>query len=224
MLLSVFKRQPLFFLCLFAVTVPGLLCLILYPSADVFIQLNFFHNNYLNTFFDNFTLLGDGIFTIAVFLVLILMDRLTLAAQILGAYLMSGIAVQVLKVVVAAPRPREIIPAGTYHNFIDGITHYGFSSFPSGHTASAFALATLFCLHAHTKQSGPVFAMLAIAVGYSRIYLGQHFLTDVMAGAFIGMLSAIVMYRYLQEVKFGRVETPVRQMQVSFDQLQKSIS
>jgi len=219
MLLSIFRRQPLFFLCLFGVTVPGIICLVLYPSKDVFIQLNIFHNDYLNTFFANYTLLGDGIFTIAVFLVLLLMDRLTLGTQVLAAYLLSGLAVQILKITVAAPRPREVIPAETYTNFIDGITHYGFSSFPSGHTASAFALATLFCLHAPQKQLGFVFAILAIAVGYSRIYLGQHFLHDVMAGALLGIVSALLVYRYVQEVKTGGSPvTRASQLRISFDQ------
>ena len=58
-------------------------------------------------------------------------------------------------------------------------------SFPSGHTAGAFLMATLLS-HFFPAVTVPVF-VLAAAVGFSRIYNGVHFPSDVIAGLFLGM-------------------------------------
>jgi undecaprenyl-diphosphatase len=65
-------------------------------------------------------------------------------------------------------------------------------AFPSGHTSSAFATATSLAIA--TKKwyvAVPAFAWSA-SVGYSRIYLGQHYPSDVIMGAIVGTSSAII--------------------------------
>ncbi len=66
----------------------------------------------------------------------------------------------------------------------------GQTSFPSGHTMAAFALYSLLTLMVGRKYAplGVVFALLAVLVGISRIFLVQHFLIDVLAGAVLGLL------------------------------------
>lgn len=66
-------------------------------------------------------------------------------------------------------------------------------SFPSGHTAVAFA-ATAAIFFAGYKKTAIALAFYAVLVGFSRIYLGVHYLTDVLAGAFIGVLIAYGIY------------------------------
>ena len=58
------------------------------------------------------------------------------------------------------------------------------SSFPSGHTAGSFAAAT--ALAAFYPRERPVLFGLAAGVGFSRVYLGHHFVSDVLVGAALG--------------------------------------
>ncbi|HLB20049.1 MAG TPA: phosphatase PAP2 family protein [Gaiellaceae bacterium] len=60
------------------------------------------------------------------------------------------------------------------------------SSFPAGHAATAFAGATLLSYLA--PRLAPLFVGLAAAIGFSRIYVGVHYPTDVLAGALIGIV------------------------------------
>ncbi|MDX1910715.1 MAG: phosphatase PAP2 family protein [Saprospiraceae bacterium] len=72
----------------------------------------------------------------------------------------------------------------------------GQTSFPSGHSMAAFALYGLLALMlpSHRKQWGLLLAIMAIFVGISRIFLVQHFLADVLGGAFLGLLLSSVVW------------------------------
>jgi undecaprenyl-diphosphatase len=69
-------------------------------------------------------------------------------------------------------------------------------SFPSGHTATSFGLATMICLcrGKNLKVSEAILWFgLALLVGLSRIYRGVHWPTDVLAGAFAGISAACLL-------------------------------
>jgi undecaprenyl-diphosphatase len=68
-------------------------------------------------------------------------------------------------------------------------------SFPSGHSASAFAGAWL--LRQHFPALTPLLYLLAGLVGFSRIYLGDHYPGDVLSGSLLGHLFAVVFGRVL---------------------------
>jgi membrane-associated phospholipid phosphatase len=203
MLYKSIRPQKLFFLLLLIYFVIGVLFISLNSHADSFLLSNIFHRRYLDIFFTNYTLLGDGIFSIALFLVLVLSERLTLAIQVILSYLFSGICVQLLKQLIAAPRPKVFFSEASYAYFFEGLTRSGFSSFPSGHTASAFALATLLSLHTDKRYLAVLYFSFAIVIGYSRVYLGQHFPKDVLAGSFMGVFCALFIHWLVKEVKIS---------------------
>lgn len=64
-------------------------------------------------------------------------------------------------------------------------------SFPSGHTATAFAGATV--LSSLEPRAAPAFYVLAAAIAYSRLYVGVHFPLDVVGGLAIGLATALLL-------------------------------
>ena len=111
-----------------------------------FIDLNPYHRSVLDTFFVYLTFLGDGLFAIIICLIYLLLRRWSRACQLISAFLVSALLAQILKNIFSMPRPKQFFPPGQYPYFIDGVTHIGFASFPSGHSTSIFALATLLAI------------------------------------------------------------------------------
>ena len=172
----------------------GLFFLLTLGKAASFMDLNAYHQTTLDTIFIWVTFLGNGVFSIIVFVIFLLQRRWSKAAQVMTAFLLSALVAQILKNLFSMPRPKQFFAPGQYHYFIDGVTGIGFASFPSGHTTSIFALVTLLAIFTKDRKAKIGFLLAGVAVGYSRIYLGQHFLGDVLMGSCIGTLTAVLVH------------------------------
>ena len=121
-------------------------------------------------FFDLAGLSGFSVFVIAVAIL---------------AIILAGIITILVKELVSSPRPPSILGDGV---FVLGPVLRG-NSFPSGHTATAFAAA--FSLKPTVPRWVYRFAVVgAAAVGFSRIYIGAHFPLDVLFGMSAGWIAA----------------------------------
>jgi undecaprenyl-diphosphatase len=121
------------------------------------------------------------------------------AVMILITVAISALIANILKYAIDLPRPYEIYP------FIVKLSYGGSPSFPSGHTADAFAFAVAVSLiypKWHIIIPGLIWASL---VGYSRMSLGVHFPSDVLGGAVIGAVCA---YGYILYAKRKHQHSP----------------
>ncbi len=106
--------------------------------------------------------------------------------EMLSTSLISSVLTTSLKFAFDTPRPFV-----TYPNDITQYAHAGSKSFPSGHTSFCFATATSFSLlYPKWYVIAPMYTWASL-VGYSRMYLGVHYPSDVLVGAIIGSASAV---------------------------------
>jgi undecaprenyl-diphosphatase len=149
------------------------------------------------------TWLGNGlVLAVVVIPLLYFVDRKNFArnlALIITAVIISAIAGEFLKRFINRPRPlkdmADLIEAGKIH------IHVLFGplrerSMPSGHTVLIFTVASSLSLLFH-KYAVPFF-VVAMLTGVSRIYVGAHYPSDVLAGALIGILSTVLVYWFHQ--------------------------
>jgi membrane-associated phospholipid phosphatase len=195
------KGNAFFFLGITIILIIGMGLLMIKGKASSFILLNSYHSNWLNNFFISYTFIGNGVFAICLAAIyFFLAKKNTAALLIVLSFLLSGIIVQVVKHLFFSPRPKLFFGEGCHRFFIQGIEFYHNNSFPSGHTTTVFAVATVLVLLSKNRIVQWPVLIGAVLVGYSRIYLGQHFLLDVLIGAIIGILTGIgcvyVAYRY----------------------------
>jgi len=195
-LLAQIKLRPYYFIP--SLVLLGLLVLVCfrYTRLQSFQFLNVYHPGWLDLFFMKFTFIGDGLVSIAAVILLAVCNKLKEAVTLLVAYLSSALVAQLLKNTVDFPRPRLYLEQAMiqYQHFVEGVTLYSHGSFPSGHTTSAFAMATIFSLCFKDRRVSIGAFVLATLAGYSRIYLAEHFLPDVVGGAIVGVVFAMLTY------------------------------
>lgn len=95
----------------------------------------------------------------------------------------AGILVQLVKLLVGRTRPELWL--GSFHH-----ARASASSFPSGHTVGAFALAGVLIFSAESKSLRVIAVILAFAVALSRVLAFRHWTSDVTASAAIGLIVA----------------------------------
>ena len=76
--------------------------------------------------------------------------------------------------------------------------NYGFIS---GHATNVFGLATFFALIVRNKFFTFTIFLYALLIAYSRIYIGVHFISDVVVGAIVGVLVAMLVYSLYNRVR-----------------------
>jgi membrane-associated phospholipid phosphatase len=163
--------------------------LIIYGKTNSFLVVNKLNGPYFDYVFKYYTYLGDGLIWVPIFLYTIFYKKDFLIA-IIASVIICTILTHFLKRVVF---PNELRPIGVLANkirTIPGLYINRANSFPSGHTSTAFTLALLLAYVGRRFWFAIVFPLIAFFVGYSRVYLAQHFVTDVLAGILIGIVSA----------------------------------
>ena len=178
--------------------------LLIVPKAELHLALCQPHTPFLDTIIPFFTNLVDWLPYLIV--VLLLFYRAGWSTFLASNLLLTTLIVQPIKHIVHAPRPltwfAEYMPDITLP-LVEGVRMNHWLSFPSGHTATFFAL--FFCvsiiLCAENIKGKYILSFLCFLCAsfgaYTRIYLSQHFALDIFAGILITVCSTLILYFFL---------------------------
>lgn len=185
---------------------------VLYLLGGITLSLNmekgddvlFFANNRTplrNTIFIIITQSGEFVaYLIAILIFLFIGFRYAILAPLLGGVV--SLLANGLKMIFRHPRPSVYFGRMGRLEDINALSeihlNLGLSSFPSGHTFSAFAIMSFLAFIIPNRLLKMILLLWAISVGISRVYLGQHFTHDIVFGGFLGVCTAMVFY-FLQK-------------------------
>lgn len=158
--------------------------------------------------------LGEAYLFIVVAVMIYWLFEKKWAYQFITAFLASTVVVSVMKVLIKRPRPYQ---ASSEVKSIGKPAHeaYGEQSyaFPSGHSQAAAAISTGVVKKTKNWFVWILMILNIILVPFSRLYLGQHYLTDVLAGITIGVMSVLIVYglfKYIKHEEFvGLILAPI---------------
>ena len=191
------------FFSLLLVFVVGIFVAI-YGKDKSFLVINGAHSTEADYFFNYVTYLGDGLLWIPLFLYVLIYKRDFFIA-VLSALIICTIITHVFKRVIFVDEPRPLRLLENLARAVPLVKHNNYvNSFPSGHTSTAFTFALLLAYIIRKNFAIYAFPIVAFIVGYSRVYLAQHFVTDVLAGMITGIISsyfALVIYEHFRKKK-----------------------
>jgi membrane-associated phospholipid phosphatase len=159
-------------------------------QSSSFLFINRFTQLLPDTLWAWLTFLGNGwgIFAI-LFPLILLAPRLLSAGIFAGAF--AAITSPILKNTFDLPRPAGLLDKDSFYRIGDVLFH---KALPSGHTLTAFAVmsALYFASDREKRRHLGILFLLAALIGLSRNAVGAHWLTDVMAGAGIGLWCGMI--------------------------------
>ncbi|HHZ81664.1 MAG TPA: phosphatase PAP2 family protein, partial [Flavobacteriales bacterium] len=176
----------------------GLGFIVCCEKGTAVIWLNENHVHSLDSFFAFSTQLGEGLFFLLVVIAL-LWRRFGDSLVVAVAWLSTGLTVQLLKrtAFTEYARPVKYFEAIDL-NLVEGVEMARWMSFPSGHTATAFAMFLALSIIFNKPVFSVLFFLGASIVGISRVYLAQHFFVDVVTGAAVGVTFTVVINWFLR--------------------------
>lgn len=202
MIKRVIKDNYIFILPFTIIWIIMFVLLMYYGKINCHLLLNSFHTTIGDYFFKYITEVGGSIPFIILGLLLFYNYRNFIFLGLSQG--LSSLITFVIKRVMQIPRPSVIFnELGIELPVVDGVDLHHSLSFPSGHTTTAFATFFVLAVIIKNKYIKLLCLIIAILGGYSRIYLSQHFITDVLAGALIGLLSAIIISPIFYEKQWG---------------------
>lgn len=140
-------------------------------------------------------------------------DVADIAIHATEAVVLSSLTSQVIRGPLGRSRPHITNYEDPYdfHAF-QGFGNFKYRAFPSIHTSSSFAAATVIVMETHRRSPratwivAPVSYLLAAGPGYSRMFLGQHWASDIFMGAFMGTFYGVRVASYSHGHPDNRVD------------------
>jgi membrane-associated phospholipid phosphatase len=188
-----------------------LLCILSYAFADIQTAL-WFHSlgkTWPYELFKKITLFGDSLYYLLGGLLLFVIFRNKKADTaysglfLFSSVAISGLTVDLIKFIAGRARPKLYFSEQLFG--FDGFHwEHAWTSFPSGHSATALSVAMFLALLFPRWRFVALFAGTLVA--FSRIYLSQHYISDVIAGSFLGIVSTVLLYNHFFKSKLNASE------------------
>ena len=179
----------------------GLVFLLLKGYKESFLILNDHYIKELDFPMFLLTHIGNGLMILSLLTILWSKDKLNLIICAIISVILSGLMVQFLKNIFFGnwSRPLSVF----YHGNPPIHIYPGYelidNTFPSGHSTTIAAVFTIiaFAYRDKNKFLLTALSLLSVIIIYTRVYLGVHFLGDILAGSFLGMTFSFVTLRLL---------------------------
>lgn len=157
-----------------------------------------------NWIFTNLTLVVEIPFCVSIIFIILLLASYQKFVFLVLNYLLTGGILLWLKEYFEHDRPFIFFNKQdiTLH-YLPHIDPLFLVSFPSGHSEAAIVFAFTISLIVKKQVYKMLIAIVALLACFSRVYLMQHFLQDILAGSLLGFTMSIV-WLYLYEISFGR--------------------
>jgi membrane-associated phospholipid phosphatase len=161
-------------------------------KQNFFLLLNTDGGKFYDQFFTLFTYGGEEwAWVTLLFVVLFILKRKDVLILLIATVVFSTLITQGIKnfIFTNELRPIKAIADTSLIHVVKGVYVNTINSFPSGHTSSAFCIYLILCLLINKQWWLSVGLIYALLVGYSRIYLAQHFPLDVAGGIIVAIIS-----------------------------------
>ena len=199
---DVLQRIKPFFILYLIVLCCCLVIKLTFSKDEIYFAVNTRNYPWADYIAPYFTDMGNGWTIVALSAILVLYNY-RIAFLMFTTWAVTSISVQIVKYIFDAPRPQLYFKDQLSKlHFVKGIEILSYHSFPSGHTVTAFSSALLITYLAKNKNWGFLLLLIAILIGFSRMYLSEHFFEDVTAGSALGVFGAIFWIYWLDNKKF----------------------
>ena len=118
----------------------------------------------------------------------------------------SGIIINILKVIFGRFRPNMLAEAREF-GFSFFSTGYDNASFPSGHATTAATIAAALWLMWPSKWL--LWAILGVTLAFTRIFTSSHYISDVLAGLYLGSLLTLLLHHFMTKHPTIRAALPL---------------
>ncbi|HEY0895686.1 MAG TPA: phosphatase PAP2 family protein [Sphingobacteriaceae bacterium] len=189
-----------------------------FSQTELFLAVNRHGSCLLDGFFLAWTWLGNGLAMILTGIALLFV-KFRYSILVLLTYAYTSLSVQILKRLFDAPRPVQFYQGAEDIRLVPGLEMHHWHSFPSGHAVTAFALATVLAALVPPPYKGYTWLLVAVAAvaAFSRVYLAQHFVLDIVVGSVLGVFMSFHLNYVLLNSRWyrsdqleGRVFGPAR--------------
>lgn len=198
-------KHSIYFIILTAWVIVGSVILLTTEKLELHQNLTSCRSDFWDHFFKILTYTGSGLGALCTLIVIISIKSIR---KYWSVFILSyGLSIGLVTLSKQVIFPNTYRPSMAFEQKgmtvpkIENFKMHKKRSFPSGHTAEMFCCFGLFMLISKRKTVQVLLFSMALVAAYSRVYLFQHFFTDIFAGSLLSLLILSIVFYILQGIK-----------------------